>query len=351
MPRAPFSSASGAAPKVTRRRRALAVALALAAPLLSIAIGLSRFYSSPMIYAYDPFVGYFSGTLYDTVIDTSGLLSVSRCVARDRCSQGSWRRSTSRTTPMGASRFRRSAGQGLLLVFGGAALFASGASIVEGNKLHHWSTASSITADLGGFEAGDRCDVVYPRAMGAEAARRLLGECEAHVAAGEAWFGTAGPPKITAYVFDSPAQKAPLMGAAETNIAKPWRHEVYVQASGYPHPVIGHEIMHVLASSVGHGPLRIAGSLGGVLPNPGLIEGVAVAAAPPNGELTPREWAKAMKDLGLLPPLKRLFGLGFLGENASTAYTVSGAFVGFVHARFGSAAVNAWYGGAPLDAP
>ena len=37
------------------------------------------------------------------------------------------------------------------------------------------------------------------------------------------------------------------MGAADTYIAKPWRREVYVQAAGYPHPVLGHELMHVLA--------------------------------------------------------------------------------------------------------
>ena len=55
-----------------------------------------------------------------------------------------------------------------------------------------------------------------------------------------------------------------------------------------------------------------------------------------------------MKDLGLLPPLERLFALGFLGENAGVAYTVSGAFVGWVHDRFGAAAVRAWYGGRAL---
>ena len=43
--------------------------LALAGPLGGIAVSVARFYGSPMIFAYDPFFGYFSGTLYDTVVD------------------------------------------------------------------------------------------------------------------------------------------------------------------------------------------------------------------------------------------------------------------------------------------
>jgi tetratricopeptide (TPR) repeat protein len=138
------------------------------------------------------------------------------------------------------------------------------------------------------------------------------------------------------------------MGAADTYIAKPWRREVYVQAGAYPHPVIGHELIHVIAGSFGRGPFHIGGSLGALLPNPGLIEGVAVAAQPREGELTPNEWAKAMKDLKILPPLHRLFALGFLGENASVAYTVSGAFVGWIHDHWGGAAIRDWYGGRSL---
>ena len=138
------------------------------------------------------------------------------------------------------------------------------------------------------------------------------------------------------------------MGAADTYVAKPWRREIYVQQGGYPHQVLGHEIAHVMAGSFGRGPFRIAGRLFGLVPNPGLIEGIAVAAAPHEGALSSTEWAKAMKDLKLLPPLSRLFALGFLGESSSVAYTVSGAFVGFIKERFGAAVLRDWYGGKDL---
>ena len=48
--------------------------LALSAPLAGVAVSVYRFVSSPMIFAFDPFVGYFSGSLYDTVIDAGGAL-------------------------------------------------------------------------------------------------------------------------------------------------------------------------------------------------------------------------------------------------------------------------------------
>jgi hypothetical protein len=237
-----------------------------------------------------------------------------------------------------------------LLVAGGLSLVASTACIVNGHRLGHWQTPSTISGELGAVLEGSRCRVVYARALPVDDVRRFARECDAHVVAAERWMGTQAPPTITAYLFRDAEQKDALMGAARTYIAKPWRREVYVQAAGYPHPVLGHEVAHVVAGSIGRGPFRVAGAWGGWLPDPGLIEGLAVAASPDEGELTPREWAKAMKDLGVLPKLSRLFALGFLGVNAGTAYTASGAFVRWVHDRYGAEAIRAWYGGRDLAA-
>lgn len=329
-------------------RGALAVALAVLAPLGSIALSLGRFYTSPIIFAYDPFVGFFSGSLYDTVIDGRGLLtyraaSVATLFACFVAALHVERRDS------GGLRLRPSGHPGALAL----GLFAALASVLvalSGPELGHWQTSRSIEAALGAVAQGKRCRVVHARSLRSDEVERFVRECDAHVVAGERWLEVTGPPVITAYLFADAAQKQALMGAAHTFIAKPWRHEVYVQAAGYPHPVLGHELAHVLAGSLARGPFRVAGSLGGLLPNPGLIEGLAVAASPSDSELTPRQWAKAMKDLGLLPSLDRLFALGFLGENSSTAYTASGAFVGWVREHGGARAVGAWYGGAELPA-
>jgi tetratricopeptide (TPR) repeat protein len=330
-----------------RRPRLSATLLAIAGPLGSISFSVGRFYTSPMIFAYDPFVGFFSGTVYDTVIDHSGLLSyragsAATLIAAIVVALHLERR------PGGALRptwIQRPA----IAVLGIVAASASVLANAFGSHLGHWQTSATIAAALGGRIEGARCSVVYPRTLRQEDVERLAKDCDAHVAVLERWFGAPGPARITVFLFESSAQKGALMGAADTYIAKPWRREIYIQAAPYPHPVIGHELAHVLAGAFGRGPFRIAGSAGGWLPDPGLIEGVAVAAEPPEGDLLPREWALAMRDLGLLPPLDHLFALGFLGENASVAYTASGAFVGWVHDRFGADVVRAWYGGRALS--
>ena len=57
-----------------KRRVLHAAFFAVAGPLLGAGISIGRFFSSPMIFALNPFVGYFGGTLYDTVVETGASL-------------------------------------------------------------------------------------------------------------------------------------------------------------------------------------------------------------------------------------------------------------------------------------
>ncbi len=336
-----------AAGRVRRWARvSVAVFAAIAGPLGTILVSVGRFYGSPMVFAYDAFVGYFSGSLYDTVVDHGGLVSYRAGSAATLFAAYVVALHLERD---GDGRLRyRSSGRPGMLVLGALALAGSLGSVVAGSRLGHFHSAEGIAETLGAVVTGQRCKVVYPRSIKPVDAERFTRDCDALVVAGERWLELKGPPQITAYLFADAGQKAALMGAADTYIAKPWRREVYLQSAGYPQPALGHELIHVLAGSMARGPFQVAGSFGGLFPNPGLIEGVAVAAAPREGDLTPREWARAMKDLGILPPLGRLFALGFFGESSATAYTVSGAFVGYVKERFGAKVIQGWYGGKDL---
>ena len=60
------------------RRRTVCILGALSAPLCGIGLSLGRFYTSPMVFAFDPFFGYFAGPLYDTVIDAFWTLATYR---------------------------------------------------------------------------------------------------------------------------------------------------------------------------------------------------------------------------------------------------------------------------------
>jgi hypothetical protein len=336
-----------------KRRRLACVLLGLAGPLGGIGVSVARFYGSPMVFGYDPFFGYFSGALYDTVVDVRMELWTYRAGTLLTLVGSALVASALLRTSGGALRARPLRGnapvtaRGLL---GLAALATSAGLCLDGPALGHWQTASSIATALGGRIRGARCDVVYPDSMLAEQAALLLRDCEQELAADERRLGTHLDGTLTAFVFHDSDDKRRLMGAADTSIAKPWRREVYIQASGFPHPVLGHEIAHVVAGSFARGPFHVAGGVAGLWPNPGLIEGTAVAASPDDDELTDAQWARAMLDAGILPVASDLFSLDFLGENAAKSYTVAGAFVAWVLERWGTKVLRDWYGGGSIEA-
>lgn len=338
--------------RVQRRRwrYVLAVVGALAGPVAGVLISLLRFYTSPMVFAFDPFIGFFSGALYDTVVTdmlanllTYRVGTLATLIAAGAASALLMRKEASGKLSIASHRH-----PGVAWLAVGAALVSVIANL-EGWRMGHWQTAATITRALGGRIADDRCEVIYPRAISDEAARLLLRDCSTQSREVMSFLGLTQAPRSRAYFFDSPEQKRRLTGAGRTSVAKPWRHEVYVQLEGYPHPILGHELAHVLAGVAARGPFAIAGSWAGWLPNPGLIEGIAVAASPDDDALTPQQWSAAMLRLGILPPLEKVFALGFLAENSSKSYTVAGAFIGWLRDRNGIGAVRSVYGGASFE--
>lgn len=327
-----------------RRRRRWAIAFGVLAPITTALSALALFVLTPAVFAFDPFVGFFSGTLYDEVVDAYAPLLTYRAgtaltLGAIFAIAASLRRDARGRLALGS---RPVAALGLVLAC------ASAVMVGEGAKLGHRTSVGTIEDALGGHLAGPRCDVWFPREQPAGEAALLLRDCEEELASVEARLGASGPPRVTAFFFRDTSEKRVLMGAADTYVAKPWRREVYLQLAPYPHPVLGHELAHVVAGAFARGPFRVAGAFYGLVPNPGLIEGVAVAASPDRDELTPAQWAHAMKQLDLLPPLQKIFGGGFFATNSSTAYTVAGAFISHLLDRGKAAEVRAWYAGAPF---
>lgn len=336
-----------------RRRKVLAVLLSLAGPLTGVAVSLWRFFSSPMIFAFDPFVGYFSGTLYDTVIEPGPAILTYRLGSfATLCAAALWASVLERRDdrPFGLVLDLRTTRSRALASLALLATLASVGNVLFGTKLGHFSTAASIAKDLGAEKHGERCDVVYPATTREQEAKLLVKDCDEQVVAVSSALGVKGPERVRAFFFRDAEDKKRLMGAAHTYIAKPWREEVYLQLGGYPHPVLGHEVAHVVAGTFGRGPFRIAGQAGGLLPNPGLIEGIAVAASPDDEDLSDAQWGHAMMQLGLLPNMGRVFSLGFLGDASAKSYTLAGAFIEWLAKTHGMETVRSWYGGADVTA-
>jgi formylglycine-generating enzyme required for sulfatase activity len=335
---------------VLRRPRPVTVLLALAGPILGMVASVGRFMTSPMVFAFDPFFGVLAGPLYDVVVNVVDRLTTYRLGTLATLA-ALWLGSSFHdlARKVGARQAAREQPGLVAVALLGAA--GSAAHTLSGPHFGHWSTAASIEQALGGRLTGARCDVVHSRGIPLRDVKRFTRDCDRHVPEIESFFGTRGPTHVRVYLFANEGEKGWLMGASHTQIAKPWRGELYLEHAPYPHPVIAHELAHVIAGSFARGPFRVAGPLGGVLPDPGRIEGYAVAAAPDdNDELSSEDWSAAMLKLGVLPPLSRLFQLDFLGESASKAYTVSGAFVAFLRDRHGAPALRRWYAGEPLEA-
>jgi hypothetical protein len=332
-----LATVTGALIGVLPSRPRIVTTLAIVAPVLVALFGLYRFYSTPAIFAYSHFVGYFPGSLYDPDIE------IGHAYLSFRALSACWL--AAMAAPLIASRaettIRRSP---LAMMIALAFVIAGLIGEAYGPELGHRSTRESIRAALGATLHGERCDVVVPRELPREQAERLRDDCDFRVDRAEHVLGVTHPARITAFFFRSASEKRELMGASGTYIAKPWRDEVYLQLATDPHPVLFHEIVHVVASATGVGPFRVSGGLGGLWPSPGIIEGVAVAVAWDNREgLTPHQWARAMTEIDRAPELEDASGVGFLLQPAGRAYTANGSFIRWLLDTRGTAVVLRLY--------
>ncbi len=325
LPGAVLAGLSGLALGGMTSRRGLGTTLAALLVPASVAWSVARFYATPAIFAYDPFYGFFPGALYDERIPL-GITLVSYRIgtlgwiaALAALCVGCWGPGARMVRPSLHTR----AGWLAVALVG----LATGAGVyLAGPALGHRHDASDLARALEGRAWGARCVVVYDPAIEARQARATARDCDLRVAQLEDFYGVHHPRRVTVYLFRDAEQKQSLMGAADTYIAKPWRSEVYLQYAPFPHPVLKHEIAHVVAAAMAPGPLHVT-TRGGLLPVPGLIEGAAVAGAwEGESESTPHQWSRAMLEAGMAPRVRTLTGLGFFASASVSAYTAAGSF-------------------------
>ena len=121
-------------------------------------------------------------------------------------------------------------------------------------------------------------------------------------------------------------RKRRLIGAGNTFVEDPFGYGFHLHSQGFPHPVLKHELAHVLTAD--WSPWKV--SL-----NVGVHEGIAVAADWDEGRLTVHQWAKAMRQLKVAPPLSSVMGIGFWRHAGSRSYLLAGSFVRFLVDTYG----------------
>jgi hypothetical protein len=282
----------------------------------------------PQIFAYAHLAGYLPGPLYDEELHVPASLawfrlgSVALAVALIAVRA---RRGRPRTVTLAAS----------LLLFGG--IEAAGTHL--GFRMNDAVLAEALggTRDLGPLV------VHYPREFSEETVTRMVDDARFRFAQVQTFLGQAPTRPVTVWWYRSSEEKQRLVGAAKTQFAKPWRSEVHVDGATFPNGVLKHELVHAMAAGWGAWPFGVTASLL-VLPQTGVIEGLAVAADNPVDDLRLHEWAAAMKRKALLPDVRRLMGAdGFFAASAARAYTTAGSFVRWLVETQGPDKVRALY--------
>ncbi|MEM7435352.1 MAG: hypothetical protein AAF436_09390 [Myxococcota bacterium] len=306
-------------------------------PVGAATLGLWAFYATPTVYVFGAFAGYFPGAIYDDLVPVPGryltyrAVSLLALVALSVLFDAVWDPASE------LLQWRRGTGRRLgTVLVAGAMLGCVIVAYVLGDSLGHSISEEHLSEVLGKREAGNYCVVHMPRETPPEDAARLVEECDFQVARTRSLLGIESPDPVTAYFFRNRDEKKNLIGVGRTLIAKPWRNEVYLQAAGWPHRSLGHEVAHAVLRDAGRGPFAVAGSLGGLIPNPGIIEGSAVALAwDVRDDLDPDQWARILLDRNELPPAGELLSLRFSTFPATRAYMAAGSVVRFLMAERG----------------
>ncbi len=315
------------------KRRWLAYLAYLGYILLSCVPVVINLVFHPPVFAYHATFGYFPGPIYDVVIPMTGTLLIARAetllwaslflgltasicdISRDTglMPQLRWRKLS---VPLTKRVWL------YLLIIGllGFQFYAGALGIRP--------TRADIARKLGGFRETTHFELFYARELEAEI-EHIAEDCEFQYAQLSAYLMPEGAPlsrKMRAYIYASPEQKKRLIGARHTSVEDPFGHGFHIHAQGFPHPVLKHELAHVF--TVPWSPLKVSLKIG-------LHEGITVAADWNEGRLTGHQWAKAMRQLEVAPPLSGIMGIGFWGHAGSRSYLFAGSFVRFLVDTYG----------------
>ena len=341
VPSAILASAAGCFSGFLCRRKRWAFATYALLLLLSLVASAWPLVFGPQIYAYNHFLGHLPGPLYDELL---------------KLRPGLWwfRLETLLLAGvlLGMTWLLLTAGAGraepLHSRWGAIALIAvctAGSAAIERHQIA-WGiriTDQGLAEALGGVRRSDHFLLTYPRGKSSQEVERWVRDLEFRHRQLRELLGGAPLAPIRVYLYRSAEQKQRLVGAAQTQFAKPWRLELHLNDSTFPHPALKHELAHVMAAPYGQGPFRVTSRFG-ILPVMGVIEGLAVAADNPVEDLSLHQWAAAMRRQKLAPDIRTLFSVtSFYANPAPRAYILAGSFLRFLAETYGTEKLKRLY--------
>jgi hypothetical protein len=308
------------------RRKKFTFAIAWIVVLAQIPyVGLT----GPQIFAFNPVLGFFPGLTYDETLNVTGrlllyragTLAMSLLVYLAAASLDRWRSNSGPRVSQSASLRVR-----LPIV---ALAVAVATLFFFSDKLGLSSSESTIQQTLKGRAETEHFVVFYPDTLfKGPRLDQVIQLHEFHYAQIARALGVEPGKKIHSYIYGTPAQKGRLIGAANTDIAKPWLSQLHINAADID-ASLRHELVHVMAADFGFPVLKI-----GV--NSGLIEGLAMAVERVEYEEPVHRLAAMVFATGSTPDMQSLFSLsGFMTAPAGVSYTLAGSFCRYLIDRYG----------------
>ena len=341
---------------------AIATAIALAVPgrrlphlawaaVLAMSFGWDLFlvYATPQVFVFDHLLGVFAGPIYDEAIGLERqhayfrLITLARVAPALALAYALHDPARLRLAP-GLLGRRAAAGSLAALV---AALVAT---FLAEPALGLRTSERAIRAALGATTATRHFTIHHASELGPRQVAFLEAEAELYHRELREFFGGAPASRLTIYLFRTATEMRRLTGTGPTNVAKPWLGSTCLVYAPPPHPVLKHELAHLFSAAWGRGPFRTPGAAWGILADPLILEGTAVAADWDGDPLDPHMQSAAIIQAGLIEDPAALVGLsGFYTHEGGLSYVLGGSFVRHLREKHGAAAIRSWYAGAPFD--
>ena len=284
---------------------------------------LIRTFATPQIFAFNPILGFFPGITYDESLNITGRLALYRIgtlvvagllvVLADLVIKR-------RRNEHVASAELFAGSLGFVLITG--MFFFS-------NDLGFSSSERFISRKLGGVDSTEHFIIHYPEALlSTEKAQELASLHEFYYSLIARELRVRPARRIDSFVYASAEQKGRLIGAAGTDISKPWLWQLHINLEDVD-GALKHELVHVMAADFGFPLVRVS-------VNSGLIEGLATAVERVEYDETLHRLAAQIFALGQNPDMESLFSLtGFMKAHGATSYVLAGSFCRYLIDQYG----------------
>ncbi len=318
--------------------------------LLTFAYAAGLGYLTPAIFSYNFFYGYFPGLTYDEALGIPTPLIVFRLVTIALGAVILWMAiiliditgPTDSTTRKGVVLLKS--------LFVPQRRVVTGAILISIIGLYFFRASLGFESPSGYIqqELGRRIEtehfVIYysPDSIPDEDLPWIAAEHEFRLHQIAGVFNLAPHERIESYIYPSSDVKRQLMGAGQTNLAKPWSNQVHITRQSLD-ATLKHELVHVVAAPFGAPIIRASLSTG-------LVEGLAMAIEWNWGHRTLHQYAAAMRRFGVAPDIERLMTpWGFASRSSSISYVLAGSFCRYLIDRYGIRLMTMVYGNGDFE--